>query len=184
MRSLETALSQELNKIYDIRWGLKTRVHTKGMQRNRKPETNSVSLSREPRYSWRDGTYCKGNSVHSRSLPPLVNHCNIHVRGNTLLKPTLLPRPHPRTFNPHAKLFAYRPIGPSNCVIQLKLQPRSNCGRVVGCYRLKLRKGRRENMNGECNENTNEKFIPFITSSRIEPVQYKKKSDSRIVSHI
>lgn len=127
MGSLETAVFRELNKIYGIRWGLrKTRVHTKGVQRNRKPETNSVSLLREPRYSWRDGTYCKGNSAHSRSLPPLVNHCNIHARGNTLLKLTLLTpsTASTRTFNPHAKLFAYQPIGPSNCVIQLKLQPR------------------------------------------------------------
>lgn len=68
-----------------------------------------------------DGTYCKGNSVHSRSLPPLVNHCNIH--GGVVKPPTA----SARTFSPHAKLFAYRSIGPSNCVIQLKLQLRSNC---------------------------------------------------------
>lgn len=27
------------------------------------------------------GTYCKGNSAHSQSLPPLVNYCNIRAGG-------------------------------------------------------------------------------------------------------
>lgn len=174
MGSLETAVSWELNKIYDIRRGLrKTRVYTKGMQRNRKPETNSVSLLREPRYSWRDGTYCKGNSVHSRSLPPLVNHCNIHARGNTLLKPTLLlPSDHIQT-NIQSARETFRV--PTDRTLELRnsietAAARSNCGRVVGCYRLKLRKGRGENMNGEYNENSNEKFTALIVSFRIEYV--------------
>lgn len=84
-----------------------------------------------------DGAHRKGNSLHSRSLPPPVNHCNIRA-GEYVVKPRTASA---RTFNPHAKLFAYRPTdrpGPSNRVIQLKLQPRSNAP-VVACYRLKRR---------------------------------------------
>lgn len=167
MGSLETAVPRELNKIYSIRWELrKTRVHTKGMQRNRKPETNNVSLSRELRYSWRDRTYCRGNSVHSRSLPPLVNHCNIRAGGIRCWKARSPPPTTTSTwtFNLHAKLFAYLP---TDRTLELRnsietVAARSNCSRI-GCYRLKLRKRRRENMNEESNENSNEKFATLKT---------------------
>lgn len=170
----DRAVFRELNKIYGIRWGLrKTRVHTKGVQRNRKPETNSVSLSRERRYSWRDETYCKSNSAHSRSLPPLVNHCNIHARGEYVVKVHL---PHPRD-RIHTNIQSARETFrvPTDRTLELRnsietAAARSNCDRVVGCYRLKLREGRRENMNGECNENSCEKFNALITPSRIKLV--------------
>lgn len=129
------------------------------MQRNRKPETNSVSLSREPRYSWRDGTYCKGNSVHSRSLPPLVNHCNIHARGNTLLKPTLPPTlPYDRI---HTNIQSARETFrvPTDRTLELRnsietAAARSNCGRVVRLLSIKTAKGKRREHEWRIYENT------------------------------
>lgn len=89
----------------------KRRAHKESAQRNRKTETNNVSLLWKPLRSRRMGTYCKGNSVHSQSLPPLVNHCNIRARGNTLLNPPTASAPNIQSAHETFRVPTYR--GPS-----------------------------------------------------------------------
>lgn len=121
-------------------------IHKESAKKSEARNEQRFPLSRERESG--DGTYREGNSGYSRSLPPLVNHCNIRAGEYVVTHPRPSSPGHIRTSIQSARETFRVPKRSDPPTLRNSIETiaadRTARSRNGACCRLKKRNGKEE----------------------------------------